>query len=138
MSYDAAYAGLRVLDLSQGAAAPHCAMLLAQHGADVIKVEPPEGDWVRGLGAVYGEHSALCRRCRAPCARAPWRTRTERVGQRRLQPYQRAPQYSVTDAMSSLAWLALVPHPCVRLTSLPTEPGIRPERLPTIWWEKTM
>jgi crotonobetainyl-CoA:carnitine CoA-transferase CaiB-like acyl-CoA transferase len=59
MSYDAAYAGLRVLDLSQGAAAPHCAMLLAQHGADVIKVEPPDGDWVRGLGAVYGEHSAL-------------------------------------------------------------------------------
>lgn len=59
MSYDAAYAGLRVLDLSQGAAAPHCAMLLAQHGADVIKVEPPDGDWVRALGAVHGEHSAL-------------------------------------------------------------------------------
>jgi crotonobetainyl-CoA:carnitine CoA-transferase CaiB-like acyl-CoA transferase len=59
VSYDAAYAGLLVLDLSQGAAAPHCGMLLAQHGADVIKVEPVEGDWARGLGAQYGQHSAL-------------------------------------------------------------------------------
>src|SRR3546814_757073 len=39
--------------------------------------------------------------------------RTELVDQRRLQPYQRAPQYSVADAMSSLAWLALAPHSCV-------------------------
>ncbi len=59
MSYDSPYAGVRVLDLSQGVAAPHCGMLLAQHGADVIKVEPPGGDWARGLGATYGEHSAL-------------------------------------------------------------------------------
>ncbi|MEK9775818.1 MAG: CoA transferase, partial [Quisquiliibacterium sp.] len=34
-------------------------MLLAQHGADVIKLEPPEGDWGRGVGKRYGDHSAL-------------------------------------------------------------------------------
>src|SRR3546814_9825497 len=57
--------------------------------------------------------------------------RTELVDQRRLQPYQHAPQYSVADAMSSLAWLALAPRSCVGLTSLLTEPTIRLERLPT-------
>ena len=49
MAADAPYAGLRVLDLSQGIAGPHCGMLLAQYGADVIKLEPPEGDWLRDL-----------------------------------------------------------------------------------------
>lgn len=44
------YDGLKVLDLSQGIAGPHASMLLALHGADVVKVEPPEGDWSRGLG----------------------------------------------------------------------------------------
>ncbi len=40
MSAEGAYAGLRVLDLGQGVAAPYCAMLLAMHGAEVIKLEP--------------------------------------------------------------------------------------------------
>ncbi len=54
MSYLAPFAGLKVVDLSQGIAGPYCAMLLAQYGADVIKVEPPgEGDWARTLGAHY-------------------------------------------------------------------------------------
>lgn len=44
------YAGLRVLDLSQGIAGPVCAALLARQGADVIKVEPPAGDWIRATG----------------------------------------------------------------------------------------
>jgi crotonobetainyl-CoA:carnitine CoA-transferase CaiB-like acyl-CoA transferase len=57
--YDAPYRGVRVLDLSQGVAAPHCGMLLAQHGADVVKVEPTDGDWVRGLGIAHGPHSTL-------------------------------------------------------------------------------
>ena len=34
-------------------------MLLAQHGAEVIKVEPKEGDWARNLGQEYGQHSAF-------------------------------------------------------------------------------
>ena len=33
-------------------------MLLALHGADVIKVEPPEGDWGRALGEIKGDHCA--------------------------------------------------------------------------------
>lgn len=33
-------------------------MLLAQFGADVIKVEPPDGDWGRVLGDRYGDHCA--------------------------------------------------------------------------------
>ena len=38
MGYDAPFAGLTILDLSQGIAGPYCGMLLAQQGADVIKV----------------------------------------------------------------------------------------------------
>jgi crotonobetainyl-CoA:carnitine CoA-transferase CaiB-like acyl-CoA transferase len=59
VSYDAPFAGLRVIDLSQGIAGPYCAMLLAQYGAEVIKVEGiGEGDWARTLGTRYGSHSA--------------------------------------------------------------------------------
>lgn len=60
MSYEAPFAGLKVVDLSQGIAGPYCAMLLAQHGAQVIKVEGPgDGDWSRVLGVRYGEHSSF-------------------------------------------------------------------------------
>jgi crotonobetainyl-CoA:carnitine CoA-transferase CaiB-like acyl-CoA transferase len=59
MSYERPYAGLKVIDLSQGVAGPYCAMLLAQYGAHVIKVEPTEGgDWSRGLGVKYGDQTA--------------------------------------------------------------------------------
>jgi len=59
MSYeDLPYAGLKVLDISQGVAGPHCGMLLARHGADVVKLEPLGGDWGRQLGARYGDNSA--------------------------------------------------------------------------------
>ena len=59
MNTHGAYAGLRVLDLGQGVAAPYCAMLLAMHGAEVIKLEPLAGDWSRGLGMRYGDHTAM-------------------------------------------------------------------------------
>ena len=58
MTDNEAFSGIRVLDLSQGIAGPHSAMLLAQHGADVIKVEPISGDWGRTLGRPYGQHTA--------------------------------------------------------------------------------
>lgn len=57
MSYKSPFSGLKVVDLSQGIAGPYCAMLLAQYGADVIKVEPPEGDWSRYLGPNWGGHT---------------------------------------------------------------------------------
>ena len=44
-------AGLKVLDLSRALAGPFCAMILADLGADVIKIEPtPDGEMVRGWG----------------------------------------------------------------------------------------
>lgn len=45
-----AYADVTVLDLSQGIAGPYCATVLGLQGARVIKVEPPDGDWIRLLG----------------------------------------------------------------------------------------
>ncbi|MEM9681711.1 MAG: CoA transferase [Pseudomonadota bacterium] len=58
-------AGIRVVDMSQGIAGPHCGMLFALYGAEVIKVEPPTGDWMRELGTRYGKqtsHSAAYNR----------------------------------------------------------------------------
>ena len=59
MSYEKPYEGLKVIDFSQGVAGPYCGMLLAQYGADVIKIEPKDGDWARNLGQEYGQHSAF-------------------------------------------------------------------------------
>ncbi len=47
---DGALSDLRVIDLTQGVAGPYGGKLLADFGADVLKVEPPGGDYTRRLG----------------------------------------------------------------------------------------
>jgi crotonobetainyl-CoA:carnitine CoA-transferase CaiB-like acyl-CoA transferase len=45
--------GVRVLELGTTIAGPFCGRLLCDFGAEVVKVEPPEGDPVRGAGKVH-------------------------------------------------------------------------------------
>jgi len=54
--FTGALSGLRVIDVSQVMAGPFCAMVLADLGADVVKIEPPDGDSTRQMpgGAAPG------------------------------------------------------------------------------------
>ena len=54
-------AGVKVVDLSMFLPGPHFTMMMADHGAEVIRVEPPGGEPARGLGLSQGGHSVWFR-----------------------------------------------------------------------------
>ncbi|WP_051439629.1 CaiB/BaiF CoA transferase family protein [Bordetella petrii] len=53
-----ALAGCKIIDLSRVLGGPYCTQLLADHGADVIKIEPPSGDETRGWGPPFLDDTA--------------------------------------------------------------------------------
>jgi crotonobetainyl-CoA:carnitine CoA-transferase CaiB-like acyl-CoA transferase len=48
-----ALAGIRVVDLSRILGGPYCGQILGDHGADVLKIEPPQGDDTRAWGPPF-------------------------------------------------------------------------------------
>lgn len=50
-----ALAGIRVIDLSRILGGPYCGQILGDHGADVLKIEPPQGDDTRAWGPPFTE-----------------------------------------------------------------------------------
>ncbi len=48
-----ALAGLKVIDLTRVLGGPYATMILSDHGADVTKIEPPQGDEVRDWGPPF-------------------------------------------------------------------------------------
>jgi crotonobetainyl-CoA:carnitine CoA-transferase CaiB-like acyl-CoA transferase len=48
--------GVKVVDLTMWVSGPLAAQILGDHGAEVLKVEPPEGDAVRQMGTAFNEY----------------------------------------------------------------------------------
>jgi crotonobetainyl-CoA:carnitine CoA-transferase CaiB-like acyl-CoA transferase len=92
--------GLRVLDLSRGIAGPMTGMMLADHGADVILIEPPGGDWLAEVG-----------RCR--------------LGYRTWHRGKRAIALDLKDAKDREVFEALASHADVLIESYPLDTGKR-------------
>lgn len=53
-----ALAGLKVIDLSRVLGGPYCSQILGDHGADVVKIEPPQGDETRDWGPPFHDGDA--------------------------------------------------------------------------------
>ncbi len=57
-STTSALSGKRIIDLSRVLGGPYCTQVLADHGAEVIKIEPPKGDETRDWGPPFHEGDA--------------------------------------------------------------------------------
>ncbi len=53
-----ALTGKRIVDLSRVLGGPYCTQILADHGAEVLKIEPPKGDETRDWGPPFHEGDA--------------------------------------------------------------------------------
>lgn len=53
-----ALAGLKVIDLTRVLGGPYCTQILGDHGAEIVKVEPPQGDEVRDWGPPFHDDDA--------------------------------------------------------------------------------
>ena len=53
-----ALSGLKVIDLTRVLGGPYCTQILGDHGADIVKIEPPQGDEVRDWGPPFHEGDA--------------------------------------------------------------------------------
>jgi formyl-CoA transferase len=51
----AALAGMKVVDLTRVLGGPYCTQILGDYGADIVKIEPPQGDEVRDWGPPFDE-----------------------------------------------------------------------------------
>lgn len=58
MSNHGSLANIRVIDASRVLGGPYCGQILADHGADVVKIEPPAGDETRGWGPPFLDSTA--------------------------------------------------------------------------------